>query len=248
MLRETAVVARKSRSGPRTINAADALRAHIQSSPHPPLLWPRSPRAGAATVAAFAPQSQLFGRTLVAGNNPAEAALTFDDGPNDRYTLELLDVLARYHARATFFMVGRHVRARPELVRAVAAAGHLIGNHTETHPWLTFKPAAVVREELTSCKHALEDILGQPVRYFRPPHGARRPAVLRIAAELGMTTVQWNAMAQDWRDIGAMDMLGNAWRGINAARRSGRGREHPAARRRRPLHGRGPEQDAANDR
>ena len=177
--------------------------------------------AGSATVAAFAPQSQLFGKTLIASNDPQEAALTFDDGPNDRCTLKLLEVLARYNARATFFMVGRHVRARPDLVRAVAAAGHLIGNHTETHPWLTFKPAAVIRAELTTCKAALEDVLGQPVRYFRPPHGARRPTVLSIAAELGMTTVQWNAMAQDWRDITAMSMSGNTWRGINAARKRG---------------------------
>ncbi len=179
--------------------------------------------AGAGAYAALSPQSQLFGHTLIAGNDPAEAALTFDDGPNDRHTLELLEVLARHNARATFFMVGQHARARPELVRAVAAAGHLIGNHTETHPWLTLKPSTLVRAELTATNAILEDLLGAPVRFFRPPHGARRPAVLRIASELGLTTVQWNAMGQDWRPIGPDRIVSYASRGMAAARRRGHG-------------------------
>jgi peptidoglycan/xylan/chitin deacetylase (PgdA/CDA1 family) len=178
---------------------------------------------GTLTYAALSPGSQLFGPTLIAGNNPTEAALTFDDGPNDNATPALLDLLARHNVRATFFMLGKFVRQRPELARRVHAAGHLIGNHTETHPWLHWQPAHVIREELRACNQALEDTLGAPVRYFRPPHGARRPAVLRLAAELGLTTVQWNVMAKDWRRIGAEGILANIGRGLARTRRRGTG-------------------------
>ena len=74
------------------------------------------------TYAALSPGSQLFGPTIVAGNDPTEAALTYDDGPNDVATDALLDLLARHNARATFFMIGSFVRQRPEIVRRVHAA------------------------------------------------------------------------------------------------------------------------------
>ena len=178
-----------------------------------------------ATVAyaALAPGSQLFGPTILAGNDPTQAALTFDDGPNDAATPALLDLLAAHNARATFFVIGRFMRQRPELVRRIRAAGHLVGNHTETHPWLAWQSASVIREELRACNQAIEDALGEPVRYFRPPHGARRPAVLRIARELGLATVQWNAMAMDWQPIGAARMMAHIDRGLARARRRGTG-------------------------
>ncbi len=154
--------------------------------------------AGGYAYAAMWPTSQIFGRTLVAGSDPSEFALTYDDGPNDPYTHQLLDVLARHEVRATFFLIGRFVRQRPDIVRDLAAAGHLIGNHTFTHPVLLFQSPRRVREELASCNAAIEDATGQPVRYFRPPHGARRPDVLHSARALGLTPVLWNAMGYDW--------------------------------------------------
>jgi peptidoglycan/xylan/chitin deacetylase (PgdA/CDA1 family) len=178
---------------------------------------------GTLTYAALSAGSQLFGKTLITGNDPTEAALTYDDGPNDNATAALLDLLAAHNVSATFFMLGKFVRQRPELARRVHAAGHLIGNHTETHPWLHYQPERVIREELRACNQALEDTLGVPVRYFRPPHGARRPAVLRIATELGLTTVQWNVMAKDWLPIGTEGILANIDRGVARACSRGRG-------------------------
>ncbi|MEO7028964.1 MAG: polysaccharide deacetylase family protein [Acidobacteriaceae bacterium] len=176
---------------------------------------------------ALRPQSQIFGRTLISGNDPREVALTYDDGPNDcpkaACTEALLEVLARHNVRATFFMIGSFVRQRPGLARKVHAAGHLVGNHTVTHPWLAWQSAQRIRNELRGCNDALEDALGAPVHYFRPPHGARRPLVLRIAAELGLTTVQWNAIGMDWNPIPAEQIVANVNRGISRARRSGRG-------------------------
>jgi peptidoglycan/xylan/chitin deacetylase (PgdA/CDA1 family) len=179
--------------------------------------------AGTLTYAALSPASQLFGRTLIAGNDPNEVALTFDDGPNDNATDALLDILARHNARATFFLIGQFVRRRPEIVRRVHAAGHLLGNHTETHPWLHLKPERVIREELRMCSEAIEDATGSPVRYFRPPHGARRPAVLRAAAAFGMKTVQWNAMGHDWQPIGPDRIFANIASARNKARGRGEG-------------------------
>ena len=175
------------------------------------------------THAAFGPESQLFGRTVIAGRDPLEIALTYDDGPNPAATPALLDVLARHNARATFFMIGEHARSYPELVRAVHEAGHLLGNHTMTHPWLAWQPARVIREELSGCSKLLEDLIGQPVRYMRPPHGARRPAVMRIAHQLGMQTVQWNIMGHDWQPIGAEGILKHIDKGLQRVRRWHRG-------------------------
>src|ERR1700709_2146845 len=101
--------------------------------------------AGAAALAvggfhyaALWPASRLFGRSLIAGRDPAEIALTYDDGPNDPYTGHVLEVRAPHHVRAAFFVIGRYVRQKPDIVRALHHAGHLIGCHTMTHPRLMY--------------------------------------------------------------------------------------------------------------
>ncbi len=178
--------------------------------------------SGTVTYAALSAGSQLFGPTLVAGSDPEEIALTFDDGPNPAATPQLLEHLAAHQVRATFFMIGRHVRRYPMLTREIHAAGHVIGNHTMTHPWLAWQSAARVRAELADCTRAIEDAIGARVRFFRPPHGARRPYVLRVAGELGLTTVQWNVIAQDWKTGDAATILVRVERGIGRNRRRGR--------------------------
>lgn len=155
--------------------------------------------AGSYAYAGMWPGSQIFGPCVVAAKRPAQIALTYDDGPADPDTFHLLEVLAKHGVRATFFMIGQFVRKRPDIVRAVAAAGHLVGNHTMTHPLLLFRAPNTVRQQLRDCNAALEDALGAAVRWFRPPHGSRRPDILRSARELGLTTVMWNAMGFDWR-------------------------------------------------
>jgi peptidoglycan/xylan/chitin deacetylase (PgdA/CDA1 family) len=159
--------------------------------------------SAAAAVAAgyqsMAPTAQWYGRTfrgLTGGSR--QIALTYDDGPNDPHTLRLLEVLARQGVQATFFLIGRYVEQRPEIAREIVRAGHVIGNHTFTHPLLTFKSEAEIRHELTRCRSALQDAIGQPSNLFRPPFGGRRPAVLRVARELGLEPVMWNVTGYDW--------------------------------------------------
>jgi peptidoglycan/xylan/chitin deacetylase (PgdA/CDA1 family) len=179
--------------------------------------------AGGYAYAANWPTSQLFGRTLITGpdTDPAlhAVALTYDDGPSPRNTLPLLDLLAEHNILATFFLIGEHVRKHPDLARRVAAAGHVIGNHTSMHPNLAKKSSDRVRDELTRCQQTIADTLGQQPVLFRPPYGARRPSVLRIARELGLTPVMWNVTAHDWDPIGVPAILTRVDRGLAQNRR-----------------------------
>ena len=84
------------------------------------------------------------------------------------------------------------------IAREIVNAGHVVGNHTFTHPLLIFKTAAEIRQELTACGSALQDAVGEHSNLFRPPFGGRRPAVLRIARELGLEPVMWNVTGHDW--------------------------------------------------
>jgi peptidoglycan/xylan/chitin deacetylase (PgdA/CDA1 family) len=156
--------------------------------------------AGGFAYAAMVPSSRIFGSALVAPRSPGELALTFDDGPNPACTPRLLDILAEYGAHAAFFMVGSFAAQQPELVRRIHAAGHAIGNHSWSHPNLAITAARRVDEELTRTRDTLQQIIGAPIRYFRPPFGGRRPYVLRAARELGMVPVLWNAMTNDWQE------------------------------------------------
>ena len=124
--------------------------------------------------------------------------LTFDDGPDPRWTPIVLDLLASYGAHATFFLVGQATRANPALVRRIAEAGHAIGNHTwsHRHPWMLSANAA--QREVRDGAIAIADSLGRPVPWYRPPHGRRRLCTEDAAIALGQRTVMWTRSAVDW--------------------------------------------------
>lgn len=162
--------------------------------------------AGAATVGyqSMAPTGQWYGRTFT-GLAPGtkQLALTYDDGPNDPHTLRLLEVLAKHNVGATFFLIGRYVRQRPDIVQELVKAGHVVGNHSFAHPLLIFKSPAQIRKELSDCRSAIQDAVGEAfaetaANLFRPPFGGRRPEVLRIARELHLTPIMWNVTGYDW--------------------------------------------------
>lgn len=157
----------------------------------------------AASVAGYqsmAPTGQWYGRTFT-GLKPGarQLALTYDDGPNDPHTLRLLEVLARHNVKATFFLIGRYVKQRPDIARELVRAGHVVGNHTFSHPNLIFASARETAIQLRDCERALTDAVREHSRLFRPPFGGRRPATLKIARALDLEPVMWNVTGWDWK-------------------------------------------------
>jgi len=158
---------------------------------------------GGAAIGAWGavhPRSQLFGHTLCGTGDASTVALTFDDGPNPAATPALLNLLDAHGVRATFFLIGSHVRAFPALAREIAARGHAIGNHTETHPTLIFLPRAKLRGELERCHEAIFQAAGCEVRWMRPPFGFRGPQLGGVVRALGYSGVaMWSKWAWDWK-------------------------------------------------
>lgn len=131
--------------------------------------------------------------------------LTFDDGPTAAYTPQVLQILARHKAKATFFVIGQQAAARPDLVRRARAAGHAVGSHTWDHPNLTTLSAAQVSSQLTRTNATL----GR-VTCMRPPYGAVNANVGAIARRVGLTPVLWNVDSRDWTRPGAAAITTNA--------------------------------------
>lgn len=151
------------------------------------------------------PTSQLYGATIsrVPGAGK-KIALTYDDGPNPEQTPLLMEVLQRFDAHATFFLIGKWAEREPALIRELVAAGHAIGNHTYTHPTMPLLSKGGVREELARCRAAVEasgvsftDQDGKAM--MRPPYGRRRPATLKTMREEGYVPVTWSITCFDWR-------------------------------------------------
>ena len=146
-----------------------------------------------------APSAQLFGSTIRRTADAKAMALTFDDGPNHAITPGLLELLDRQNAKATFFLVGKYVRAFPGLAKEIAGRGHTVGNHTETHPNLIFLSPQAIAGELDRCDEAIRAAMGQSPRWMRPPYGYRGPQLQRVLARRGGTgVVMWSMTGRDW--------------------------------------------------
>ena len=161
---------------------------------------------GAAALASVAgyhtmgPTSQLYGRNFTGlPRGTKKLALTYDDGPNDPHTGHLLDILSKHNVRGTFFLIGRYVTQRPDLVRRHVEFGNAIGNHTWDHPNLIFSTPQSLRSQLKRTSQAISDACGQKPNLFRPPFGGRRPGVFQTARALGMTPIMWNVTCYDWK-------------------------------------------------
>ncbi len=150
--------------------------------------------------AAVAPSSELFGATIRRTGNDAAIALTFDDGPNPSVTPRLLDLLDRQKVQATFFLIGKWVAAEPSLAAEIAASGHTVGNHTNSHAALTLLSRARISEELKFCDDAIEATTGQKPQWMRPPFGFRSPLLGGVIGKRGgRGVVMWSRWARDWK-------------------------------------------------
>ncbi|ATP38837.1 1,4-beta-xylanase [Solibacillus sp. R5-41] len=131
-------------------------------------------------------------------------ALTFDDGPHPKVTKQILTLLEKYDAKATFFMLGSRVQYYPSLVGEIRDAGHEIGNHSWSHPVLTKLSAAEVTKEFESTEHAIFNAIGQNSTVFRPPYGAINDSVKTM---IPITSVNWTIDTMDWKHRNANSLL-----------------------------------------
>lgn len=177
----------------------------------PVTTWTVTPMPPSPTATTPAPA------TSTASTAPAEAPatggpvvyLTIDDGPDRTTTPQVLEILRRYGVRATFFMIGEQAAANPDLVAAVRADGHAIGNHTYTHPWLTNLPTSAVRGELTRASTAI----GGPVTCMRAPGGLVDKHVRSVARELDLPILGWTHDTRDWTRPGSAAIVKAATNG-----------------------------------
>lgn len=136
-------------------------------------------------------------------------ALTFDDGPNPRFTPQILDILDQYDVKATFFLVGQEAQMYPDLTLRIVEAGHEIGSHTYSHSNLLGARPSRVRNEIIRGNRAIEAITGQHPRYFRPPRGAYSQTVLDVVAEENQRLILFSLSSRDWLELSPNDIARN---------------------------------------
>jgi peptidoglycan/xylan/chitin deacetylase (PgdA/CDA1 family) len=145
-----------------------------------------------------------------------QVALTFDDGPHPDFTPKLLDVLKRYGARATFFVVGEMAEKAPDLVRAETAAGHSVANHTYHHVNLTKIPWESVATEIKACGDVVQAITGTAPHLFRPPGGDYNRRVAEAAEALDYTMVLWTDNPGDYESPGRKAIVNKVLRNLSS--------------------------------
>ncbi|MFK4090834.1 polysaccharide deacetylase family protein [Kribbella sp. NPDC020789] len=128
--------------------------------------------------------------------------LTFDDGPDPAYTPKVLEILAKYEAKATFFEVGKNVAKHPELTKAIQAAGHSVQNHTWNHADLRHQTAAGFRKQVGDTDQAIKSAAGITPSCLRPPYGGVSATVRQRAKALGKELVLWTIDSRDWSKPG----------------------------------------------
>ncbi|WP_432174011.1 polysaccharide deacetylase family protein [Streptomyces sp. Tue6028] len=133
--------------------------------------------------------------------------LTFDDGPDPRYTPHILSTLREYDVRAMFFVCGEMAVDNKDLLREMADDGHIVGNHTWTHPQLTELSRSAIRREIERTCEVIDDAYGEPPTWFRAPYGAWNRNIFKIGAELGMEPLAWTVDSLDWTTPGTRTIV-----------------------------------------
>lgn len=148
---------------------------------------------------------RLYPNIVVLRGNLDEnkVALSFDDGPDIRFTPAVLQVLNEYNVKATFFLMGARAWEHRGIVRTIQNEGHAIGNHTYWHPNLTEESLGRTEWEVRATNETLEQIVGFQPRLFRPPYGALNQEIVELLGEMGQTVVLWNVDSLDWKQLGA---------------------------------------------
>jgi peptidoglycan/xylan/chitin deacetylase (PgdA/CDA1 family) len=159
--------------------------------------------AAAYLVGTFSAGSPLFGRVVRGRIDRPEVALTFDDGPDPRFTPTISATLARRGHRGTFFVLGARARDYPHVLSQVSADGHEIASHGDDHRMLAFSPPATVRAQVELAERAVESVLGgPPAPFFRAPHGVRSPWLGFVLRRCGYELCAWDGSVFDTANPG----------------------------------------------
>ena len=165
--------------------------------------------AGAAAIAVSVTSTTQAVQTAAAPKlNPVyrveggkkQAAISFDAAWGDEQTAELLDILDKHNVKATFFLVGDWVDKYPDDVKEIAARGHDIGNHSDTHPHMPELSESSASDEITACNEKIKALTGRAPTLFRPPYGDYNNSVVECVKAMGMYCVQWDVDSLDWKD------------------------------------------------
>ncbi|PYI51392.1 polysaccharide deacetylase family protein [Paenibacillus flagellatus] len=136
-------------------------------------------------------------------------ALTFDDGPDDRFTPQVLDVLKAHGVKATFFLLGKRAEEHPDIVRRIVREGHAIGNHSYRHPQFPKLTVDQFAQEIEQTEEVLNRLTGYRPKLLRPPYGAIDEEQLQWAKSRGYMIVNWNVDSLDWKNLGEQQVSGN---------------------------------------
>ena len=134
-------------------------------------------------------------------------ALTFDAAWGNEDTAQILEILKKHDVRVTFFMTGGWVESYPDDVKAILAAGHDLGNHSENHKNMSQLSDAEKKEELMKVHEKVRTLTGYEMFLFRPPYGDYDNAVVNVAKENGYYTIQWDVDSLDWKDYGVDSII-----------------------------------------
>ncbi|MFA5307216.1 MAG: polysaccharide deacetylase family protein [Candidatus Babeliales bacterium] len=142
-------------------------------------------------------------------------ALTYDDGPRPPTTQAVLEVLAQHHVPATFFLIGRHAELHPALVKKIYSAGHELGNHTYSHPYLIFKSARYVRNQIEKTDNIIRSCGYKKEIYFRSPHGMKLFADSWALKKMKRKNILFDTVAWDWTSPGVEKIVHNVMKDVH---------------------------------
>lgn len=182
-------------------NAATSNAANISAVPH--LEHERTPASSPGAEAKPQPaETQQAAVTKV-----KRAALTFDDGPDDKFTPAVLNILKEYQVKATFFVVGKQVKKNPEMLRRIYEEGHAIGNHSFDHPDFSKLSSTRLEAEINQADQAIQDAAGITTPLFRAPFGALSEPLKKYLKATGRSLVKWTVDTRDWTGAPSEEIL-----------------------------------------
>jgi polysaccharide deacetylase family sporulation protein PdaB len=149
-------------------------------------------------------------------NDGMKIAITFDDGPHPFYTAKILEILERYHVRATFFLIGSCAATYPDLVKAEIEKGHEIGNHTYSHLKLNGVSKELLQDEISRTDTLLQKLTGRNIKLFRPPEGVCNTAISTLSADLGYHVILWNIDTRDWAHTSSEKIIAHVKRNVKS--------------------------------